>query len=577
MKSFCGLSRFLAVAFLSLAGGCGEDLVTQTGTDKLKDVAVLEQELLDNVITDFTPAKRHPYDTVELRKALSLSVEPYKEDGFSQEFEFSSVSSYAHLSLVLDEQWADSLKKLTLQIQTWNPDTESFDDLEFIEAKVGLTDSQKTSFLLDEEHADHFERNDIAVEGRFNALIAFGREVGKVRVLSAALPEVAFRELNLLSEFPVDTKELGATGSLPAGFKKAPLGFTFVPRHMWTSRNPRTPNSKGRWDRVVFHHTATYLPPSSFSACASKARNHLAYHMDTLGWNDVGYNFLICPDGRVFEGRKGGLNTVGAHAMHNNPYTAGVVFMGQYDESAGATLGLNRLTDAAKESAARLAAWIGVETDLDFSKSIPLPSLRNGVQVPPVTYHDFVLKNMRRNAARTNCAGSLVINNLVTTSEFLEKIITYRDAYDGALGSADSFFCPTGSVFDQEYRFCVLEAEGQKHALGPFPEKMMERCEDLGGGQSCRTMKEVTLEGETFQGQRWNLAFAKWIRGTEHCPFGSERSKELGGYCIEDGSQNVYGPFTEAHVQKCRDFGGGKACIMNRWNRGFTRSIVNAN
>lgn len=43
----------------------------------------------------------------------------------------------------------------------------------------------------------------------------------------------------------------------------------------------------------VFHHLA----------CASRVRGIQNYHMDSNGWNDIAYNFLVCKHGYVFEGR----------------------------------------------------------------------------------------------------------------------------------------------------------------------------------------------------------------------------------------------------------------------------------
>lgn len=49
-------------------------------------------------------------------------------------------------------------------------------------------------------------------------------------------------------------------------------------------------------------------------------RNIQNFHMDTQGWADIGYNFGICSDGTIFEGRGFGIR--GAHA---GKVTTGVV------------------------------------------------------------------------------------------------------------------------------------------------------------------------------------------------------------------------------------------------------------
>ena len=46
------------------------------------------------------------------------------------------------------------------------------------------------------------------------------------------------------------------------------------------------------------------------------------------GWNDIAYNFLVCEDGRVYEGR--GWTTEGAHTLGYNAVSLGVCIIGDY-------------------------------------------------------------------------------------------------------------------------------------------------------------------------------------------------------------------------------------------------------
>ena len=51
------------------------------------------------------------------------------------------------------------------------------------------------------------------------------------------------------------------------------------------------------------------------------------FHMDDRGWWDIGYNFLIGQDGRIYEGR--GFSVQGAHCSGWNTQTLGsVIFIG---------------------------------------------------------------------------------------------------------------------------------------------------------------------------------------------------------------------------------------------------------
>lgn len=51
--------------------------------------------------------------------------------------------------------------------------------------------------------------------------------------------------------------------------------------------------------------------------------------MDTLGFADIGYNFLIGSHGRVYEGR--GWLYQGAHTKGYNSDSLGVAFIGKFD------------------------------------------------------------------------------------------------------------------------------------------------------------------------------------------------------------------------------------------------------
>ncbi len=50
-----------------------------------------------------------------------------------------------------------------------------------------------------------------------------------------------------------------------------------------------------------------------------------------LGWNDIGYNFLVGEDGNAYEGR--GWNNVGAHANPYNSESYGISVIGTFTSS----------------------------------------------------------------------------------------------------------------------------------------------------------------------------------------------------------------------------------------------------
>ena len=82
---------------------------------------------------------------------------------------------------------------------------------------------------------------------------------------------------------------------------------------------------------AVVHHTAgsnTYNPGDT----PSILRGIQTYHMDTLGYCDIAYNFLIDKYGQIFEGRAGGITNpiIGGHAGGFNTASVGVSLVGDY-------------------------------------------------------------------------------------------------------------------------------------------------------------------------------------------------------------------------------------------------------
>ncbi|XP_034480253.1 peptidoglycan-recognition protein LC-like isoform X4 [Drosophila innubila] len=82
-------------------------------------------------------------------------------------------------------------------------------------------------------------------------------------------------------------------------------------------------------DRVIIAHTVSE-GCLSLDGCSYRARFIQAYHMDTLNWGQVGYNFMIGGDGRVYEGR--GWDYIGAHTLGSNSISIGIAFIGNFNQ-----------------------------------------------------------------------------------------------------------------------------------------------------------------------------------------------------------------------------------------------------
>lgn len=78
---------------------------------------------------------------------------------------------------------------------------------------------------------------------------------------------------------------------------------------------------------VIISHTAT--ENCSFQGrCVLNVRVIQMFHIESKGWNDIGYNFLVGGDGNVYEGR--GWESEGAHTYGYNSKSIGIAFIGTF-------------------------------------------------------------------------------------------------------------------------------------------------------------------------------------------------------------------------------------------------------
>jgi hypothetical protein len=98
------------------------------------------------------------------------------------------------------------------------------------------------------------------------------------------------------------------------------------------------------------HHTASGNKYRC-SQAPSVIRSIYRYHVESSGWRDIGYNFLVDKCGNIYEGRAGGVAkpVMGAHTLGFNTNSMGIAVLGSY--------GATKPTSAALKAIARLTAW----------------------------------------------------------------------------------------------------------------------------------------------------------------------------------------------------------------------------
>lgn len=115
----------------------------------------------------------------------------------------------------------------------------------------------------------------------------------------------------------------------------------------WRSGSP-TYNST--ITQVHVHHSASGNGYAQADVPAL-IRSFYRYHTKSLGWSDIGYNFLVDAYGTIWEGRAGGVDQAvrGAHTLGFNNSSTGFCVIGNFDSAAPGSPVIS--------SIAALAAW----------------------------------------------------------------------------------------------------------------------------------------------------------------------------------------------------------------------------
>ncbi|MHB8797378.1 MAG: N-acetylmuramoyl-L-alanine amidase [Thermoanaerobaculia bacterium] len=186
-----------------------------------------------------------------------------------------------------------------------------------------------------------------------------------------------------------------------------------VRRGAWGARPPKYAYSYTRAGHIGVHHTASVddFAAATRAECAARLRAIQAFHMDTNGWNDLGYAWVVCRHGDVFQGREDdddGTDVQGAHDGFNRGST-GVSLLGYfhppYDQHP---------TEEQLSSLVELIAWISALRGIDPAGRSSYEAF--GAEVDNVYGH--------REVKDTSCPGDhlFALKELLRTAA-LEKLL----------------------------------------------------------------------------------------------------------------------------------------------------------
>ena len=230
-------------------------------------------------------------------------------------------------------------------------------------------------------------------------------------------------ELRLVSSDQVASSEAQTAGTMDATARvNAP---TVVTREQWGAApqcadpegGPTWFGAPGGLKGAIVHHTVN---PNSYTTPAQAMqaiRNDQAFHQDTNGWCDIGYNFLVDKWGNIYEGADRSIEQpiIGAHAAGYNTGTVGVAMLGTFTDVAPPAA---MLTGVSKIAGFRLAQYgIDPATTATFSR----PDGTGRKTLPRVFGH--------RDVGATECPGNLGYPQLGTIrAETADWAQQYADA-----------------------------------------------------------------------------------------------------------------------------------------------------
>lgn len=213
-----------------------------------------------------------------------------------------------------------------------------------------------------------------------------------------AFEQSAMRYVQVRSSFPTDELRMycyspgvtqavneGSNPSVSSRFCPCPLP-AFQSREDWCPDGncPEHPEpAYTNVTHIIIHHSAGSNTSNDWAAIV---RSIWDFHVNTRGWSDIGYNWLIAPTGVIYQGRKN--DWIGAHFCSANTNTMGICMMGTYIDVLP--------EDAAVQSLRELVAWKSCESDIDPLAEAFHPS--TGMVLPQVAGH--------RDGCATECPGS---------------------------------------------------------------------------------------------------------------------------------------------------------------------------
>lgn len=149
------------------------------------------------------------------------------------------------------------------------------------------------------------------------------------RAVSANLPGPAWPD----QERPGEPVKVANPNTLHPGGQPSQGTVAVIPRTRWTTAQPflsREAIPMNGVSRITVHHDAIVNSDVRSTDDAARRLNAIRKGHIGEGWVDIGYHYIIDPQGRAWEGRT--LRLQGAHVRNQNEHNLGIMVMGNFDQ-----------------------------------------------------------------------------------------------------------------------------------------------------------------------------------------------------------------------------------------------------
>ena len=199
----------------------------------------------------------------------------------------------------------------------------------------------------------------------------------------------------------------------------------FKSRAHWQAPNASDPYRYANVTHLIVHHAAGTNTSNNWANVVLSIWN---FHVNTNNFSDIAYNWLIDPNGVLYEGRGGGNNVVGAHFCGKNTNTMGVCMLGN--------LSTVEPTEAALKTLRQILFWKSCD-----SKINPITqSVHSGVSINNISGH--------RDGCATECPGNFMYPKLLELRSLVKASIDACAVTGINEDSKDQYFIAPNPIKD---------------------------------------------------------------------------------------------------------------------------------